>query len=274
MWGSQDNDQSSIRYPYDPHAEFPWDLRGFEEVPAYQNAQQPFLIYNPTEHLTSQLFAFGGNVTLPQCPDTAHAYPHPVLRAPSSSPNYSLLSLSPPTPSPTTAFTGSLPTSPDPVQRPLPSPPIPRLRVPQTIRSTPISRDTVQFEVGGSPGIRMCDLLSDRAQLDAGAERVLEHTGVRQIHLVITWPGYPQSGKYIHVQEDGLFVTRERLAKLVCHQVQFFVRSAKRKNSHARGSRQWSIGNNGIQWEDLWLLSVFHDGNIWRPEIEVHVRAT
>lgn len=33
MWGSQDSDQQS--YHYVPHVEFP-DLRGFEEVPAYQ----------------------------------------------------------------------------------------------------------------------------------------------------------------------------------------------------------------------------------------------
>ncbi|EPS98367.1 hypothetical protein FOMPIDRAFT_1126680, partial [Fomitopsis schrenkii] len=148
-----------------------------------------------------------------------------------------------------------------------------RLRVPQTTRSVTVPRDTVQFEVGGSLGIRMCDVVSGHAQPDLSEDRVLEHTGHRQIHLVIMWPGYEQSGRYLHVQNDGLYITRGRLANLVSDTVRHFLRAASRKRRrHARGSQQWTIGNNGIQFQDLWLLSVVRDGNIWRPEIEAHVR--
>ena len=74
---------------------------------------------------------------------------------------------------------------PNPIQQTLPSNEVYRLRVPQTTRSVTVPRDTVQFEVGGSLGIRMCDIVSGHAQPDSSQERVLEHTGHRQIHLVI-----------------------------------------------------------------------------------------
>lgn len=277
MWGSQSNNQPAIGY--DPHAEFPWDLRGFEEVPAYQNAQQPFLIYSPSEHSASQLFALGGGGWAPPpCPEAAQAYPQPSLRAPSSSPNYSLLSLSPATPSPSTAFTGSLPTSPDLLLPPLPPLEAPRMRVPQTPRSPRARRsDIVQFEVRGSLGIRVCDVLSNTAQLDASEDRVLERTGVRQIHHVITWPGYDRSGHYIVVQENGLFITRGRLAWAVCRQIRTFVQyiTRRQKRPLGRNNQRWAINDRGpgIRLQDLWLVSIVHDGNIWRPEIEAHVQA-
>ncbi|TFY69970.1 hypothetical protein EVJ58_g87 [Rhodofomes roseus] len=76
MWASQSNNQLPIGY--DPHADFPWDLRGFEEVPAYQNAQQPFLLYHPHEQSTSQLFTYDESWAPAPCPEFAQAYPLPI----------------------------------------------------------------------------------------------------------------------------------------------------------------------------------------------------
>ncbi|KAH9842449.1 uncharacterized protein C8Q71DRAFT_203833 [Rhodofomes roseus] len=275
MWASQSNNQLPIGY--DPHADFPWDLRGFEEVPAYQNAQQPFLLYHPHEQSTSQLFTYDESWAPAPCPEFAQAYPLPIVRAPSSSPNYSLLSLSPATPSPSTAFTGSLPTSPDPLLRPLPpSEAQPRLRIPQTPLPLHARRsDTIRFEVRGSLGIRVCDGLSEHAQpvLDSSGDHVLERTGVRQIHLMIDWPGYRRRGSYVPARENGIPITRGRLACLVCQHIKTYVRIYKRAQSKGHRNQQWAFGSDKIRLEDLWLTSIVHDGNVWRPEIEAHVRS-
>lgn len=163
------------------------------------------------------------------------------------------------TPSPSTPFTRSLPTSPNLIQQPLPPPEALRQRVPQTTRLVTVPRDTVQFEVGGSLGIRMCDVVSGHAQPDSCEARVLEHTGHRQIHLVIMvcglslksfdvlcassqWPGYDQSGRYLPVQNDGLYITRGRLANLVSETVRHFLRAASVGRSFTAGSRTLMSG--------------------------------
>ncbi|KAH9930852.1 uncharacterized protein B0H18DRAFT_872753, partial [Fomitopsis serialis] len=148
-----------------------------------------------------------------------------------------------------------------------------RVRVPQTPRPPHARRsDVVQFEVRGSLGIRVCDVLSYNAQLDASEDRVLERTGVRQIHHVMTWPGYDRSGRYIVVQENGLFISRGRLAWAVCRQIRTFVQYITRVG---RSNQRWAINDHGpgIRLQDLWLVSIVHDGNVWRSEIEAHVQA-
>jgi len=148
-----------------------------------------------------------------------------------------------------------------------------RLRVPQNIRSTQTDRRPyfVEFTVRGSPGVRVRDVLKDRARIDRSDERVFESTGVRQIRLVISWPGYSQSGTYIPVQDKNGFITRGRLAMLISLHLSRFVERAS-KQRIARGDRQWEIGRRGICLHHLWLLSVTPARrNIWIAEIEIQM---
>ena len=52
----------------------------------------------------------------------------------------------------------------------------------------------------------------------------------------LKWPGYEQSGRYLHVQNDGLYITRGRLANLVCETVRHFFRAASVSRSFMKES--------------------------------------
>lgn len=150
--------------------------------------------------------------------------------------------------------------------------PLRRLRVPQTIQASQNSRPfySVEFQVGGSCGVRIRDVLKERVRVDRSAERVFDSVGVRQFRLVIAWPGYSNSGTYIPVQSNGGYINRGRLATLIClHIARFMNRASKRRPSQAR---EWTIGRRGIKVENVWLLSVSPAlSNIWLAEIEVQL---
>ncbi|PCH38527.1 hypothetical protein WOLCODRAFT_58544, partial [Wolfiporia cocos MD-104 SS10] len=143
-----------------------------------------------------------------------------------------------------------------------------RVRLPQTIPLAERPSYAVDFKVRGSCGVRMRDVLKDRARLDCSEERVFEATGVRQFRLVIAWPGCSQTGTYIPVQDKDGFITRARLAKLISLHFSRFME--KRYGSH--GNAPWTIGRRGIVFDNLWLLSVSHaQHNIWLADIEVQM---
>ncbi|EED77810.1 predicted protein [Postia placenta Mad-698-R] len=144
--------------------------------------------------------------------------------------------------------------------------PLRRLRVPQTIQASQNSRPfySVEFQVGGSCGVRIRDVLKERVRVDRSAERVFDSVGVRQFRLVIAWPGYSNSGTYIPVQSNGGYINRGRLATLICLHIARFMNRAS--------AREWTIGRRGIKVENVWLLSVSPAlSNIWLAEIEVQL---
>ncbi|KAI0648479.1 hypothetical protein C8Q79DRAFT_1008800 [Trametes meyenii] len=149
-----------------------------------------------------------------------------------------------------------------------------RIGIPQTIaRTSKRNRSfTEYFKVGGIPGVPVCDVMKDRVVIDDHDERVLERTGVRQIHLVIAWPGYEQSGTYVRVQDKSGFITRGRLAKLVCAYIsRFMTRAAKQTQVLSPEHAQWKIGKRNITTDNLWLLSVGPaQYNIWLANLEIH----
>ncbi|KAI0781530.1 hypothetical protein BD413DRAFT_463866 [Trametes elegans] len=183
--------------------------------------------------------------------------------------------------SPAQAGSSSLPAvqyQPPPVPIPSPQPsPVPpsRILVQQQIELSPKRNAsfTERFSVGGTPGVRVSDILKDAAALDGANERVLERTGVRQIRLVISWPGYDEVGRYISVQvrdtttNDSRFITRAEFAKQICMRLSGFMKQAATpRREHAL----WAIGKHGFTIDNLWLLSVGPArGNMWFAELEV-----
>ncbi|KAI0668330.1 hypothetical protein C8Q78DRAFT_1081205 [Trametes maxima] len=149
-----------------------------------------------------------------------------------------------------------------------------RISVPQTItRTSKRSRSLAEyFKIGGVPGVPVRDVVKDRVVMDNPDERVLERTGVRQIHLVIAWPGYEQSGTYIRVQDRNGFITRGQLAKLVCTYISRFMgRAAKLTQTLGPEHEQWKIGKRNVTTDNLWLLSVGPaQHNIWLANLEIY----
>ena len=123
--------------------------------------------------------------------------------------------------------------------------PLQRTRIPQESQVCPRKRHLAEtFKSGGTPGVRVNDVLSDITTVDDYDEPVLTQASVRQIHLTLAvspsfpphslrrmlrhlfdsaqWPGYTFDGKYITVQAsvDGESkrkpITRGELAKRIC----------------------------------------------------------
>ncbi|KAI0695095.1 hypothetical protein C8T65DRAFT_584561 [Cerioporus squamosus] len=149
-----------------------------------------------------------------------------------------------------------------------------RHRVPQDIKLSPKRNRSHKecFFSGGSPGVRVVDVLKGDALLDGHDERVLERTGHRQIRVTIQWPGYPEKlskDRYIAIQDKDTrtYITRGELAKQICEYVAEYMKKA----SH----RVWTItsvdsAKPGITIDNLWLTSVAAaTKNIWLAELEV-----
>ncbi|KAI0738046.1 hypothetical protein C8Q80DRAFT_293354 [Daedaleopsis nitida] len=152
-----------------------------------------------------------------------------------------------------------------------------RRRVPQTVKLSEKRNLSFaeHFKLDGAPGVPVRGVLDGDIVVDGHDERVLERTGVRQIRVVIAWPGYQQVGTYIHVQDSGRFITRGQLAKLLCAHISRAVeKSARPDFSSSRDARRWTLSNgkgqHGVSIDNLWLLCVapaMH--NIWIAELEV-----
>ncbi|RPD55697.1 hypothetical protein L226DRAFT_472357 [Lentinus tigrinus ALCF2SS1-7] len=154
------------------------------------------------------------------------------------------------------------------------APTVKRQRVPQTIKLSPKRNRSHKesFSSGGSPGVRVVDVLKGDAALDGSDERVLERTGHRQIRVTVQWPGYPEKlskDRYIAIQDKDTrtYITRGELAKHICDYIAEYVKKASDK--------LWTFtsvdsSKPGITIDNLWLTSVAAASkNIWLVELEV-----
>ncbi|OCH86206.1 hypothetical protein OBBRIDRAFT_256095 [Obba rivulosa] len=158
--------------------------------------------------------------------------------------------------------------------QPHPLPLIPRRKpVPHRIKASQRRPQyKVDFGAHGSPGVKVRDVLRNRARIDGGSDIVFSTTGVRQFHMIVDWPGYSNFGTYIPVQDSNGYITRARLAKLICVQLARFVDRASRKRVHHENLEpEWRIGTaSGCLLEDLWLVSVQPaHGGLWLADLEV-----
>ncbi|KAI0927818.1 hypothetical protein AcW1_005238 [Taiwanofungus camphoratus] len=148
-----------------------------------------------------------------------------------------------------------------------------RVHVPQTIQVVPkaTASYTVGFGAQGCRGVRVSDALKDCVVLDGGDDRVFASIGVRQIRLVVAWPGYDHFGTYIAVQDKNGFITRTQLAKFISLHITRFTDKAM-KTRVAHGHAQWTIGKRGILLENIWLVSVGPArSNIWLTKLEIQM---
>ncbi|KAI0628817.1 hypothetical protein C8Q77DRAFT_341541 [Trametes polyzona] len=148
-----------------------------------------------------------------------------------------------------------------------------RIPVEQTVEYVSKGRlsETEAFAVQGSLGVPVRGVLDGTVRVDGQNERVLERTGMRQIHFIIAWPGYRRSGTYINAQEEGAFITRGQLALRICEHISRFMKRAA-KPPVAPKHAQWAIGPTGISVDQVWLLSIAPQAkkNKWVAELEVH----
>ncbi|KAI0373131.1 hypothetical protein BV20DRAFT_793640 [Pilatotrama ljubarskyi] len=153
----------------------------------------------------------------------------------------------------------------------------PLLRIPIPQRIKPSSKrdlaSKVHFTSGGVQGIRVHKAVKKeipvQTVVDNHDDFVLTAGGDRQIHLVIAWPGYKESGTYIKVkQKDTHTLKRGDLARSICSYLKSFMDRAARQGPES--STRWRIGQKGITIDKLWLLSVSPGvGNKWVAELEV-----
>ncbi|RDX47404.1 hypothetical protein OH76DRAFT_1354394 [Lentinus brumalis] len=156
-----------------------------------------------------------------------------------------------------------------------------RQRVPQAIKLSPKRNRShkERFFSGGSPGVRVVDVLNGDVTLDGHDERALEQTGHRQIRVTIQWPGYPEKlskDRYIAIQDKDTrtYITRGELAKQICEYVAEYMKKA-RAPPPPKPDRFWTITaadspKPGITIDNLWLTSVAAaNKNIWLAELEV-----
>ncbi|KZT11165.1 uncharacterized protein LAESUDRAFT_642756 [Laetiporus sulphureus 93-53] len=144
-----------------------------------------------------------------------------------------------------------------------------RIRVPQTMQflENSGSNYSVDFNVRGSPGVRMRDVLDDRARLDDSETRVFENTGLRRFNLVIAWPGYIQNGHYVQVQDKNGFITKKKLAKLISSQFSTWMTSAAPCTK-----RKWAVGKRGVDFNNIWLVRLAPGHrNVWIAEVELQL---
>ncbi|KAI0713707.1 hypothetical protein C8Q76DRAFT_620295 [Earliella scabrosa] len=143
-----------------------------------------------------------------------------------------------------------------------------RKRVPHTLEITSKRNSSFSeyFKLDGALGVPVRGILDDTVVPDGHDERILERTGVRQIRLVVAWPGYAHTGTYIQVQDKGEFITRARLAKLICAFVSRFLEKPPNPEWALRSAR----GRRRISVDNLWLVRVaLAQKNIWLADLEV-----
>ncbi|KAF9054825.1 hypothetical protein BJ165DRAFT_1338188 [Panaeolus papilionaceus] len=148
--------------------------------------------------------------------------------------------------------------------------PVGRRRVPQPTSSS--SQAPIWFDLCGHSrqGVPMKEISSRGpdaiAPLVAGAQdQVLAHIASHKITLRISWPGLSQAEWAKQIDVKGM--TRAHLA---AHITQHFVRFIETNRSQPCSTPQFSLGQGGILFEHLVLVSLNHiSGDEWQADVAV-----
>ncbi|KAH9910654.1 hypothetical protein B0H21DRAFT_775257 [Amylocystis lapponica] len=164
-----------------------------------------------------------------------------------------------------------------------------RVRVPQDATRSTMTLPTViapptfvGFDFYDQPcfvGIEMREVMALASRsiqngLGGSSDLVLRGSGLKQISVVLRWPGY--SGYHIErvvnaVEADGRPLSRARLLVEVSELVGKFMERVRLGKMTATGGSEWDLVN-AIHPGQIHLVGILHvGGNVYAPELHVDV---
>ncbi|KAG2359156.1 hypothetical protein BDR07DRAFT_234845 [Suillus spraguei] len=148
-------------------------------------------------------------------------------------------------------------------------------RVPRLQRFSPSQQSFpgITFSSDGWCGVRVKDILRNRASIDCPTDLVFAHHGWRATNLSLEWPGYIAGSSdasrcrlYTHVGNNPM--TREQFALRIAELIQDLYNRACDKPVRV-GYEDWAFSENKVRLSDVYILSAHYYRNVWVPELYV-----
>ncbi|KAH7924917.1 hypothetical protein BV22DRAFT_474630 [Leucogyrophana mollusca] len=123
-------------------------------------------------------------------------------------------------------------------------------------------------------GIPLADALARRFdRLENRSTPVLADVGSVTVSLRIEWPGYASWSGQIsskNWKKTRGPPTREAIAHKVAKHVRRFIEDRQNKQYENKWTKNWSVGQNGIELQDLVLVALRHvSAGSWQPELRL-----
>jgi len=136
--------------------------------------------------------------------------------------------------------------------------------------------DAVYFNLNGTPGVRLRDLLERGVIVDDPDRPVFTMHKWRATLFAIHWPGYPESSQFTELKatdSEGNRIVRQHLAIDIAQKIQAFMEPILRRRTSRNISDpndKWRISKqDGHSIDDVTLVSLHLYKNVWVPELVV-----
>ncbi|KDQ59872.1 hypothetical protein JAAARDRAFT_205814 [Jaapia argillacea MUCL 33604] len=131
----------------------------------------------------------------------------------------------------------------------------------------------IYFSFREMQGINLHDMTTRNLVIDNARDQPLVDTNATDIMFGIYWPGYEPFCDPITVRTPQGTINRLQLARAVAASISRFFNDVADKQM-PKVLRQWSVGERGIRFEDVWLMSVeYTQGGIWIAQLDVLAEA-